>query len=412
MLKLSIKSTMFIAITMMITMLMSTIALSEINPLDGIGHRYVDEVAFVPLREAAYAFDATVEWDADTRTVHITDVKGNIYIIDVSAEGGFTERGISFITVEHAARIFNIQESGLGIHGAIHRVEYGDNVAYLFGTMHAWRDGWSPLADVVVEALMRSDVLALEFESTDSESMDAAHEYAMYLRDGQTWSEFLPRSVYEYFVELMWMWELAYDEETQYFNPQFIVELLFEEIQLAMMQDELQVGTESVDNYIMNIAQAEGLQIIGLESVMQQIELLYHPPIEVIIDNIMRLPTPREVLMFMAYERDRSSNYGGHDEMARLYETNNIPGIINSFAKSQDRTNESVAAAHFREMVGNWRSTYYAERISELLQETEEPTTFFVAVGLSHIIRSGAGEGFTDIVQQLRLLGFEVLPLF
>ena len=65
-----------------------------------------------------------------------------------------------------------------------------------------------------------------------------------------------------------------------------------------------------------------------------------------------------------------------------------------------------------REVIGNWRSTYFANEIARLLRETGEPTTFFVAVGLSHINRSGAGEGFTDIVEQLELAGFTAVPLW
>ena len=402
----------FIAFTMMFTMLMSTIVLSAINPLDDIQRRYVDGTAYVPLRATAYAFDAEVEWHAPTGTVHITDVEGNVHIIDVAAEGGFTESGVSFITLEHAARIFNVRPTGTGIHGAIHRVEYGDNVVYLFGTMHAWRDDWSPLADVALDALMRSDVLALEADTSDEEFMEAAIEDVMFLRDGQTWSEFLPRRAYDQFVELMQLWEFPYNRETRYLNPQYIIRFLFNEISLAMMQGELQVWTESMDNYIAEIAREQGMQIIGLECATQQMEIFYHPPLEVVIDYIMTFPTPREVLWFMAHERDRSAEDSGLDELARLYETNNVSGMINTFGRSFNLGTESVSDAHFREMLGNWRSTYYANRIAELLQETEEPTTFFVAVGISHVIRSGAGAGFTDIVYQLRLLGFEVEPLF
>jgi hypothetical protein len=60
----------------------------------------------------------------------------------------------------------------------------------------------------------------------------------------------------------------------------------------------------------------------------------------------------------------------------------------------------------------NYRSTYYANVIAGLLQDTEEPTTFFVVVGKSHVVRSLAGDEFTDIVQQLGLLGIEAVPLF
>jgi len=71
---------------------------------------------------------------------------------------------------------------------------------------------------------------------------------------------------------------------------------------------------------------------------------------------------------------------------------------------------ENEFTRYMIEVLMNFRSTYYAERIAELLQDTDEPTTFFVAVGISHVIREG--EHLTNIVEQLELRGITAEPIF
>jgi len=398
-----------VALFMVLTMAMSAVVLA-VGPLDSVERRYEDGVVYVPLRAVAYAHGATVEWNSSTRTVIVTDTNGNAQVVALEAAGGFIDGGVAFITLEHAAALFYTQtnEAEVSIHGAIHRVQYGDNVVYLFGTLHGWRDSWSPLAYEAASALARADVLALEVYAVDAEAMAAAAlEYAMYLPDGQSWAEFLPQEAYEHLIEVLAEWGIEYDEEIRYMNPQLLLHSLAMQATISLMEGDLELGGRSVDSYIMDIALERGIPIIGLESIRQQTDILFNPPIEVIVDGIMAFLPPAELI-----EALKASDELSLDELAYYYETNNLTALYLALAMPFDLENESVSEKHMREMLLNWRSTYYANRIAELLQETEEPTTFFVAVGLSHIIRSGAGYGFTDIIEQLRLLGFEVVPLF
>ena len=100
------------------------------------------------------------------------------------------------------------------------------------------------------------------------------------------------------------------------------------------------------------------------------------------------------------------------DEFADYYRNNDFESINYVHSIEQGIDNDCLYITYLREVILNGRSIIYANEIMRLLRETEEPTTFFVAVGLSHIIRSGAGEEFTDIVQQLRLAGFTVTPIW
>lgn len=290
-----------------------------------------------------------------------------------------------------------------GIHGAIHRVEYGGNVAYLFGTLHGGHDHWFPLDDVVEDALRRSDLVAIEVDMDElEEGMDTT---VMFLPDGYTWVDILPADVYYHLVEMIEKWEFSYANLNN-MNPSVLVFLL--EFEMAVSLSELGVDIEdSVDAYIEAVARELGLPVIGLESIEQQMDILFNPPFEVMLAQIINFLPPEELMELITYGEAASL-----DQLAYYYENNDLDALIREFSLEIDAGTECPYAIYMRDIIMNWRSTYYANEIARLLRETQEPTTFFVAVGLSHIIRSEAGEEFTDIVEQLRLQGFTVVPIW
>jgi uncharacterized protein YbaP (TraB family) len=301
----------------------------------------------------------------------------------------------------------------LNIHGAIHRIEYGDNVVYLFGSLHGGRDNWYPLADVVEDAMNRADIFATEIGLLDEiEQVEAITAVAM-LPDGQTWVDFLPQEAYEHMVEIAAAWDMDY-EEVNTMNPVFLIFTL--EVQFLQLLSDLELGGNigdlSVDGYVMQRAVDLSLPVIGLETIEQQAQILYVPPFEVTLSRVMSWLAPDELM-----EAIMESPEPSLDELADLYEANDLVGIAGLFSDSISLEAEAEAdgdlwLVYMREYVMNWRSTYYANVIAGLLRETEEPTTFFIVVGLSHIVRSLAGEEFTDIVQQLGILGIEAVPIW
>jgi len=297
------------------------------------------------------------------------------------------------------------------IHGAITRIEYGDNVVYLFGSIHGGRPEWYPLAEIVENALNRADVVASEVGNISEEVISTTALEFIMLPDGQTWIEFLPQEAYEHMVEVSAAWDLVY-EEVNTLHPSFLISSI--EMQFAVaMTDNFDLGglagDISVDGYVMGRALERGIPIIGLESIEQQLEILYQPPMDVMIEQIMYFfLTPEEMAAYMEQAISLS-------EMAEWYERNDFDTLNErmheAFFDDDGVLIESLYLDYFIEMTMNWRSIYYANEIARLLQETEEPTTFFVVVGLTHVIRSSIGEGFTDIVEQLELLGFDTVRL-
>lgn len=300
------------------------------------------------------------------------------------------------------------------INGAIHRIEYGDNVVYLFGTMHGGREAWYPLADVVEDAMNRADVFVTEFGFVDPIEQVEALQAVTILPDEQTWVEFLPEEAYNHMVEMAELWELVY-EDINTMNPMFLIFSIELEL-LQLFTDDFELGSTadviSVDYYVIERATTRELPILGLETVEQQAQILHMPPFEVIVARVMEWLPPEEMV-----EAIINNPEPGIDELADIYETNDfyafsVTNVATLSLQAEADAGGSLWIAYMREYVMNWRSTYYANEIARLLQETEEPTTFFVAVGLSHIIRSLSGEEFTDIVEQLDILDIEAVPIW
>ena len=67
--------------------------------------RVEDGEVYVPLRLVAYAFGATVAWDAQDRAAIITRADGEVIVVPVEAVGGFIEDGVSWVSNEFANEI-------------------------------------------------------------------------------------------------------------------------------------------------------------------------------------------------------------------------------------------------------------------------------------------------------------------
>jgi len=257
----------------------------------------------------------------------------------------------------------------------------------------------------VEDALRRADVIAVEIAEIEGgeAAMAEAIMSFMFLPDGQTWVDFLPEAEYDHLVATMAGWGIPYAGMNT-FHPAALITSLTMEFVASMSEFDISPDA-SVDVYIANVAAELGIPVIGLESAEQQASIIFDPPFEVVLAQIMDFGTPDEVI-----EAFYESGALTLDQMAYYYEHNNFARLNSDMEYFLDV--DCLYAIYFRDIVMNWRSTYYANEIARLLRETGEPTTFFVAVGASHITRSIIGEPLTDIVQEMRLMGFDVVPIY
>jgi len=117
---------------------------------------------------------------------------------------------------------------------------------------------------------------------------------------------------------------------------------------------------------------------------------------------------------FLSYV-DAVEHFNKHnalDELADAYENNDMEHNIYLLARDMCNERGCPFMDYFIDIVSTSRTINFANEIMSLLQNTEEPITFFMAVGLAHVMGSGMGEEFTDIIQQLELAGIYATPLW
>jgi len=407
------------------TSLAVALSLAMSTPIFAVASTYP-----TPLRANFEEQGSTVEWYEATQQITVTTLEGqsirfyvgefHMYVNDEVVyldhpitiyEGRAFIHSTDIAVIE--ARLQNIETANapivttnnLQIHGFLHRTTYGDNVAYLFGSLHGMRDHWVPLADIVEDAMRRSDVFAFEVYLDDMlnpEILEPIMEQAMFLPDGQTLAEFLPTDVYENFVYHLPSFGIEY-EHVYNWNPVFLANTIEMAIVMPLLDIDAALDV-SVDHYVWELAGAQGLPRIGLEPIVQQMTILFSPPYEVMQEALLDFISLEELLDYVLESESESL------ELANLYESNDKPGLIAIFRELDDMIYESATVRHMVEMLFNYRSNYYAKRIAELLQETAEPTTFFVTVGVSHIIRTSDYQ--YNIINFLEEMGFDVETLF
>ena len=298
-----------------------------------------------------------------------------------------------------------------GIMGALHRVTHGENVAYIFGSFHAGLGHWFPMADAVEAAMAGADVFAFEADIFTPSDEEVARfleilEELSFLPDGQTWVDVLPAEVYHDFVNMVEALGIVYDEDIHHANPLILMNAITTEILIPMLGLE---WYHSVDAYVNSVAQQLERPVIGLQTIYSELLKIFDVPLEVMIDQTASFSNVDLAIETLEQEMQIM------EDMVTAYETGDLDALRTIIAYAMSLyTAETPHQIHTRDVVNFARSIQFGEAIAALLQETDAPTTFFVTVGISHVIRGGLGleeDGITNIINYLQNVGFEVEAL-
>lgn len=283
--------------------------------------------------------------------------------------------------------------AGLGIHGLISRVEYGDNVAYIFGSMHLGRETWYPLYETVEDAMQRADVFAFEIDLTPEgqEEMLAHTMRYMLLPDGTTLQTLLPEDVFEQFSETLASYGMPI-ELLETFTP-WVVSTIVTEMAYSAVGITAEHG---IDMYVLNFALENEKPVIGLNEINHEVGLLLDLPME------LQVYAARSLV-------DLSQAIEETEQLAQAYETQDIDKILYLLrvAGAEDY-DENPFVRYMVDVLIIQRSVEFAQEIIRLLEETEEPTTFFITMGIGHMV----GEDNGNVLYYLANAGFEVAPVF
>ncbi|MCL2616672.1 MAG: TraB/GumN family protein [Defluviitaleaceae bacterium] len=282
-----------------------------------------------------------------------------------------------------------------GIHGKLSRIEHGDNVAYILGSMHAGRPEWFPLSPIVEDAMRRADAFVFEYDmSIDQGSLEMmllVMEH-MFMPTGVTLETLLPPDSYANFVENIATFNWIDYSTASNMHPMAIAQVVTYEV-----LSELDVSTEySVDMYVYNFAAEHGLPVSGLNSIESELTIVFNMSDDVKIAMMEDFPSKAEML-----------EEGEELALADAYESNNLEGLLHMLQQSYIDA-DSPAVRFMQDTLMHKRCVIFADEIERLMLETEEPTTFFITVGLAHIIGGEAGK----VLYILEDRGFEVTGLY
>lgn len=145
------------AVCGVLSALMVTVSL----PMVVVANEANDE-DFAPLRQTAYEYNATVEWESETGTAIITTTDGSVHRINIAQVGGFIESGRSFVPQQVLANVFVVDTvvgTTISLEEAIADFEEAINI---FRTAHpsitaTYREFGHNLDTIAAELLQRYD---------------------------------------------------------------------------------------------------------------------------------------------------------------------------------------------------------------------------------------------------------------
>lgn len=242
--------------------------------------------------------------------------------------------------------------------------------SYLFGTIHMLPQDKYFFTDKMQEALNNSDILALEAEIDIplAEQMKMATD--MIMPDGKTWADYMTEDEYAMvksaFVDSLGIKEKKIDKYSK-IRPIFISGIIMTELlgKVKMYEQELS-----------SMAKKEKKEIIGLETIKEQMEIVSGIPIE---DQIKDLKETTASMM-----RD-------YNEMLEAYVSQDLNAL-------EATTEDSESFDSMEAKLLTERNERWIKAIQEKLGEK----SYFIAVGAMHLV------GEDGLINQLQKAGYSV----
>ena len=276
-----------------------------------------------------------------------------------------------------------------GSRGILYRVNGGDNNLYLFGSIHFGREDMYPLHDAVYSAFREADVLGMELDltdMTDREVLEEILEIGLY-RDGSRLTDLVPEEIFERYVLLVE--GFGYDRDIlDHFKPWFAAF----ELSALIVMDAGYDPELGVEIYLMELAEEEGMEVLGLETISSQ------------LDPFSKLSAESQVLYLQNTIADMREAGEELDEIFTHWEKGNIePFARDRKMMIEQAETESLREFHLAFLDG--RDEMMTEKIIELLHD-DTGNTYFLAVGAMHLV------GDNSIVDRLEKSGYDVEDVY
>lgn len=141
----------------------------------------------------------------------------------------------------------------------------------------------------------------------------------------------------------------------------------------------------SVEQLLMNIAQSNDKEVLGLETIESQMAIFDQIPYQTQIEDLWEM-----------VQNNQESEKREFLELLELYQKEEIDAMISSMEKSKNKT-----STEFKEILLDQRNQNW---IASMIQLMQEKSCFF-GVGAAHL------GGATGVLELLRKKGYQVTPV-
>jgi uncharacterized protein YbaP (TraB family) len=254
----------------------------------------------------------------------------------------------------------------------------GIQTSYLFGTHHLIQKGQIPDFDRTLTFIKEVDAVVGEMDMNNKMSMQLKLMNAALMKD-TTLTDLLSAEDYalvnKAFEELAGLNLKVMNKMKPTMLSTMYVMLLY------MKQNNITKEPEAVDETIQKAGRDAKKQIIGLETVEQQINILFNST-----------PLKRQAELLVESVKDKEKSILTIREMNEAYLNGNLQKLQELYLANDDMNEEE------QHLLVDNRNANWVNQLTELLKNK----SCFVAVGALHLA------GNSGLIQQLRLKGFKV----
>ncbi len=248
--------------------------------------------------------------------------------------------------------------------------------SYLFGTIHAVCPQDFSIPEQVKASLQQTSQLALEID------MDAPNFAAELLQ-----SAMLPpdQSLESFFSAADYQLLAAHFQQSMGIDIQYLNKMKPFMLQSLLFSELTDCPAESYEQHLVEMAHAQGKEVIGVETVQEQLQAMDH------------LPSNAQADMLLKTLKDMAEAKADYRKMVQLYLAQDLQGL----AKLSEAEMDTATYAQYEQAFLTDRNKRWVPVIE---REAKARSTFF-AVGAGHL----AGE--KGLLHLLRQQGYTVTPL-
>lgn len=286
------------------------------------------------------------------------------------------------------------------VEGILYQATKGANTVFLLGSIHIGNQEMYPYGATLTTAMQESDVFVFECDTTSKEAVNAMQK-VRYIDDGHTLADVVPVDVFQKLKEVCE--KKGYPLKSYEKQKPWMVMSTFSMLATAeaMGVDNLKKAENyGVEANVRTFAQKEKKTVRYLETTEEQLKVLesFSPTLQAyLLEDALDLMLHPEVAVGM----DADMGF-----WPAWWSLGDEQAFIESFQKGVSAAKDISLTEEYYDALIYQRNLNMAQRIEAMLMEEDDEHTYFVTVGLLHLILPQ-----DSVLHYLREMGYQIIDL-